>query len=335
MLHHQNASKRLDLSLQSTHGVNHRSSSSAVVFLAIYACIAAVGDAPAQELARPTFRSRVAVVPITAVVRDSRNRVVRDLRQDEFEIREQGRLRPILDFSANADGAISVAVLFDTSGSMALASNLAKGKDVVSRLLGGLQAQRDEMALYTFHKTLREEVPFTDDRGRLQAALDGIKAWGMTSLYDAVGETARRLSSRSATRRAVIVISDGLDTSSTLSSRDAAMLASSIDVPVYVVAVVSPLDEPSITSTSVAPSSGGGLRELAEFTGGDAFHVTAPGMTHVTDTLLTTLRHQYLLAIESASEPGTYALQITTRRKGHQVRARRAYSTELSLATRQ
>jgi hypothetical protein len=53
----------------------------------------------AQE-ARPAFRARVAVVPITAVVRDSRNRIVRDLSRDDFQVLENSRPRPIVDFRA-------------------------------------------------------------------------------------------------------------------------------------------------------------------------------------------------------------------------------------------
>lgn len=298
------------------------------VILAFLTALLAVPGMRAQDQERPTFRSRVAVVPITAVVRDSRNRIVKDLRQDDFQVLEQGQPRRILDFSANADGPISVAVLFDTSGSMGFASNLMKGKDVVARVLERIQPHRDEVALFTFHKSLREQVPFTNNSARLHAALADVKPWGVTSLYDAVGEAAKRLSQRAGTRRALVVISDGLDTSSTLSSHEAAMLASAIDVPVYVIAVVSPLEDPAHKLSVVPSNSGGGLRQLAEFTGGDAYHVSAVDSSLTADALVNTLRHQYLFAIESSSMPGTYALQVVTNRRGDQVRSRRAYSTD-------
>jgi hypothetical protein len=103
-----------------------------VGLVAVLAVIAALpgGSASvrAQEPVQPTFRSSVAVVPIAAVVRDSRRRVVRNLTQGDFQVLEQGRPTPILQFSANNDGPVSVAFLFDTSGSMGIASNLAKGK---------------------------------------------------------------------------------------------------------------------------------------------------------------------------------------------------------------
>jgi VWFA-related protein len=296
------------------------------IFIAIGAALTVGAEARAQEPERPTFRSRVAVVPITAVVRDSRSRVVRDLRSDDFEVLEEGKPRRILEFSANADGPISIAVLYDTSGSMGLASNLAKGKAVVAQLIDGLDPQRDEMALFTFHKTLREEVPFTSNTAQLRRALEHVKPWGLTSLYDAVGETAKRLPERGATRRAIVVVSDGVDTSSALASREVAALASAIDVPVYVIAVVSPLDHPSHVASVVPEKATGGLVELADFTGGDVSFVSADGPSAAMGNLLTAMRHQYFLAIESSAGPGWYALEVKTKRRGVTVRARRAYS---------
>lgn len=301
-------------------------------FVAIFALIAAVaagsGLVLAQEPVRPTFRSSVAVVPIAAVVRDSRKRVVRNLTQGDFQVLEQGRPRPILQFSANNDGPVSVAFLFDTSGSMGIASNLAKGKEVVADLLTRLEPARDEAALFTFHRSLREVVPFTSDRDRVRGALDEVKPWGLTSLYDAIGETARRLTERATVRRAIIVISDGVDTSSALTPTEVAALASSIDVPVYVVAVISPLDHPSRLNGAPGVPVTGGLLDVAEATGGDAFYVSAPSAAATLDELLLAMRHQYFLGIESSAEPGWYALEVKTRRKGLTVRARHAYATD-------
>jgi Ca-activated chloride channel homolog len=278
-----------------------------------------------QEPARPTFSTSVAVVPITAVVRDARNRVVRNLEREDFRVLEQGAPRRIIEFSASDDGPVSLAFLFDTSGSMGVTSNLAKGKEVIAQLLVRMRPERDEAALFTFQKSLREEVRFTSDQDSVQRALDEVRPWGLTSLYDAVAETAKRLTDRAA-RRAIVVVSDGVDTSSTLSSRDVARLASEIDVPVYVVAVVSPLDHPRHPASVVPEQASGGLLDLAELSGGDVFYVSGLDSAAATDALLNTVRHQYFLAIESAAAPGWYPLEVKTKRQGLTVRARRAYS---------
>ena len=300
------------------------------LFLVTLLATAALSTAEAQEPDRPTFRSRVAVVPITAVVRDSQNRIVTNLRAKDFEVLEQGTARRILEFGASVNGPIHLAVLFDTSGSMGVASNLAKAKAVVSQLLDQMNPQRDAMALFTFHKILHEHVPFTSDRETLRRALDEVRPWGLTSLYDAVAETAKRLPDGGATRRAIVLISDGVDTSSALTSREVASLASAIDVPVYVIAVVSPLDHPSHAISAVPETASGGLVELAAFTGGDAVFVSAFDTVAAMGNLLVALRHQYFLAIESSAAPGWYALDVKTKRRGLSVRARRAYSATVS-----
>ena len=300
-------------------------------WLAVGAMAAAWLQMPAIAQDRPTFRANVDVVPITAVVRDSRHRVVKDLTREDFQVLEQGSPRRIIEFTANADGPVSIAVLFDTSGSMAVASNLAKGKAVVARFLERLRPHRDEIALFTFHKALRAEVPFTNDAERLRRALDDVKPWGLTSMYDAVAETAKQLSHRGGgmTRRAIVLISDGVDTSSALSSREVAALASAIDVPVYVVAVVSPLDRRASAATAESSNTAGGLGELAEFTGGEVLFVSADDPALTIDSVVTLMRHQYFMAIESAPAPGWYEIDVKTKRRGLRVRARRAYSAGL------
>jgi VWFA-related protein len=143
----------------------------------------------------PRFRAGVALVPINAVVRDSQGRLVQDLGKDDFEVLENGRSRPIVDFRSTDRAPISLALLFDTSGSMR-DGHLDQGKSVVDALLRRLDATSDEAALFTFDKALREETPFTQDADVIRAALDKTVAWGQTSLYDAISETAKRLAGR-------------------------------------------------------------------------------------------------------------------------------------------
>ena len=104
--------------------------------------------------------------------------------------------------------------------------------------------ENDEAALFTFSTRLREEVPFTSSTSEIDRALGEIKPLGMTSLYDAIGATAAVLATRPARRQAVVVVTDGIDNGSALTPDAVSAAAAAIDVPVYILAAVAPLNRP-------------------------------------------------------------------------------------------
>jgi Ca-activated chloride channel family protein len=287
-------------------------------FVALAGVLQGLAGLQAQE-SRATFRTAVALVPISAVVRDSRNRIVRNLAQDDFHVLENSQPRRILDFRATDDASVSLAVLLDTSGSMR-GRNWSRGREVVDELLKWVNRPSDEIALFTFDKALRQETPFTRDADGIRQALDNVDAWGLTSLYDAIAETAKRLAERRGQRRAVIVITDGADTSSRLSPPEVSGLASAIDVPVYAIAVEPPLD-----LHATVDDREGALTHLAYWTGGDVSHVAATDTTRRIAALMAELRQQYFLAIEADPTSGWHRIDVTTRRRGLTVRARSGY----------
>jgi VWFA-related protein len=272
---------------------------------------------------RPSFSSGVALVPISAVVKDTRGRLVRDLAREDFEVLENSEARPILDFRATDRGAVSLAVLFDTSGSMR-GPNFGKGRLVVDRLLGHLnRTTDDEVALFTFDRKTRQETPFSSDAAAVRRALDASDAWGLTSLYDAIGEAAKQVADRPADRRAVIVITDGIDTSSMLKAPDVSGRASAIDVPVYVIAVTPP-KHPDVVP--VDQDADADLEDLAYWTGGELRYGATPDeAAKAIDAVMTELRQQYLLAIESSAVGGWHRLAVTTKRRNLKVRTREGY----------
>ena len=293
--------------------------------------IAAIGIQPATtdvaQAQTPSFRAAVDVVSVTAVVRDSRGRPVNNLLREDFEVFERGRLRQIVQFKASDQGPISLGILFDVSGSMRMASNMEAGKRAVEFILSWVQPHADEIALFTFDRDLRQETPFTNDPAKVKTALDKMTAIGSTSLYDAIGDTAKKLGNRPSPRRAVVVITDGVDTSSTMKPSDVSGIASAIDVPVYVVAVVSPLDHAG-EEYAVVPETAvsGNLENLAHWTGGNLTLVSTPAHASLAAReLITELRHQYLLAFEASKESGWYSLDVRTRRRELTVRARSGY----------
>lgn len=289
----------------------------------------ATGVALAQT---PSFRAAVDVVSVTAVVRDSRGRPVNNLGREDFQVYERGRLRQIVQFKASDQGPISLGILFDVSGSMRGATQMQAGQRAVEHILSWVNPAQDEVGLFSFDAELRKEVDFTTDLGKVRTAVNSLTAVGQTSLYDAINKTAAALGDRPSPRRAVIVITDGIDTSSKLTPSQVSGMASAIDVPVYVIAVLSPLDHPGQDTAVVGADAtpvATHLSNLSYWTGGTLFMVSAP--THASQAardLITELRHQYLIAFEAAREPGWYELDVRTRRRELTVRARSGYFSQ-------
>jgi Ca-activated chloride channel homolog len=263
-------------------------------------CLNAQSPATLQQ----TFRSAVDLVTIQASVRDARGRVVQGLTRADFEVRDNGQLRPVMDFRADRQSPVTVAILVDMSGSMSIGTKVAMARQAYQSVLSQLREQ-DEVALFTFDSSLHERQDFTQDLTQLKDALSTFEPFGTTSLYDATAATARRLADRTATHRAIVVLTDGIDTSSRLSAAEVSGLASSINVPVYVVATVPSIDQRVMmeatergTRTDTAD-----LRDLAEWTGGHlVFASTFTETIVVASSIVDELRQQYVLAIEAAPE---------------------------------
>ena len=156
-------------------------------------------------------------------------------RQADFEVTDDGHFRKILDFR-NDVSPISVGLLLDSSGSMHIGGKLERASEVGHFLLSSMSEGTDEAALFVFDKVVRTAQPFTNDFDKVRSSFASVHPWGSTSLYDAIAETAQQLSKRPG-RRAIIVLTDGVDTSSQLTPQEVSGIASAIDMPVYVVAV--------------------------------------------------------------------------------------------------
>ena len=149
------------------------------------------GDAGAQVQNPPvaSFKSAVDMVRIAAVVRDGKGRFVQDLTARDFEVVDGGQPRPIADLQRDLTG-ISIAVLFDVSGSME--GHLPNAREAATQVLTWLDASRDEAAVYTFDTHLDERTPFTTGLRELPPSLSLLVPFGATSLHDAIALTARK-----------------------------------------------------------------------------------------------------------------------------------------------
>lgn len=290
-------------------------------------------DAPASGAAElqdaVTFRGGVDLVTATISVRDRKGRVIRNLKQADFEIIDSGVSREIKSFESG-ESPISLAVLLDISGSMAVGGNMERARGAVGIAMAALRAGSDEAALFTFDSTLREVVGFTADLDRVKRlGLEG-RPWGQTSLFDAVAETARVVAARTNRHRAVFVITDGVDTGSRLKAPEVSAIASSIDVPVYLLTVVHPLDHPGgdfgVLQADTRSTETATLADLARWTGGDMRIASIPEHTAAAIAdLFAELRHQYLISFEPGEREGWHPLEIRARKNDLIVRARSGY----------
>ncbi|HXW06588.1 MAG TPA: VWA domain-containing protein [Vicinamibacterales bacterium] len=290
---------------------------------------------PAEAQSPPRFTSSVDLVSVAAVVRDRRGRFVPDLSREDFEVVEGGERRPIVGFEFEKDGPVRLALLIDISGSMRVGTKVADAKQTARHLLGALRPA-DRAALFTFDTGLDRVHDFTADFGAVDRSLEIVQPpYGQTSLYDAIAQTARMVAGKDgsgsrAQRSALVVVTDGIDTKSRLTPGQVSGIASNIDVPVYIIAVMSPIDDPRNADDDRASSSvlvSSALRDLARWTGGELFTSSTPAHASVAARqLIAEMRNQYLLAFEASTREGWRPLEVRARHRDHVVRARSGYT---------
>jgi VWFA-related protein len=297
-----------------------------VVSVLVSASLAAEGRQEQLDHSQQTFRASVDVVTIQASVRDGRGRPVKGLTARDFEIRDNGQLRPMLSLREDLHPPVSLAILVDMSGSMGLGPKMPMAGQALDGVLSQLRTGEDEVALFTFDSALHEREAFTRNLSVLQGALSEFEPFGTTSLYDATAETARRVAARSATHKAVIVLTDGVDTSSALAPSAVSALASSIDVPVYVVATVPSVDQRAMIQSADRGADAADLRDLAEWTGGHFLFTTTFAETAVAAAgIIDEIRQQYLLAIAATDAREWRRLDVRVKRPSAIVKARSGY----------
>jgi VWFA-related protein len=176
----------------------------------------------------------VRTVPIYVSVVDDHSGVTRDdVDQSLFKVLDNGTEAKILDFSKAFDQPISIVLLIDASTSMLYSMDDATkaARTFVQRTL----KKGDRCAVYSIRDTPRREQPLTDDLDAVQKALAKVQARGRTALYDAIQTATRELKDEK-NRRAIVVLTDGGDTSSMMSFDEIDKAATESGVPLYFIA---------------------------------------------------------------------------------------------------
>ncbi len=214
-----------------------------------------------------------------------------DLSIGDFVIRHRGRQEPVRDFRRLAERPLNVALLMDVSSSLGRGVRVAVAS--AERFFLDILTERDAASLMTFNHDLERLVPFTNDRDELRYAAEGLRAWGATRLYDGIAYAASSFAGRP-DRRALVVLSDGADTDSSLDFDRVLGQLERANVVVYPIALrVS--DETTVDA----------LRRLAAATGGEYHAANAlDDLDRIYERIARALRSQYLLAFEPSADRG-------------------------------
>jgi Ca-activated chloride channel family protein len=181
------------------------------------------------------FKSGVELVNVTATVTDRSGRFVPNLAQDDFTVYEDDVRQEIAYFNAERV-PVSLGIVLDTSGSMA-GEKIEAARAALNRFLYDLLDARDEIFLYRFNDDAIRLQGWTTDRDVLTRALGRITPSGGTALYDAVAAAIPMASRGTNRKKALLVISDGNDTSS---ARDVGSVTAQIkaaEVIVYAIGI--------------------------------------------------------------------------------------------------
>lgn len=295
------------------HGVLTAATALSVLFVA-------TGDPAVLAQDRPTFTAVARLVPISVTVRDDNGRPVTGLTAKDFEVLSDDQPKPIQQFHAEPS-AITAALLMDRSGSMRVGTRTQAANEAAHHVVSWMLPDRDRIGLFGFDTNFGQTASFAPVSPKSLDHLEKVPPFGATSLYDALDFTSTTLVGDGAPRRAVVAITDGVDTSSLLSPDEVVRRASAIDVPVYVIAVAL-----SIDITEEAGQSE--LARLTERTGGQLFTVNAPAhASRAAQTIVNELRQQYLLAFSPDTRPGWHRLTVRTLQPNRTVRARAGYVT--------
>jgi Ca-activated chloride channel homolog len=278
------------------------------------------------------FSARTDLVVLSATAVDRKGRPVTDLRREEFRVYEDGRPQRLDHFSFGRDSRARLLVLVDASGSMTGQLKTASARMAVTQILAAL-APQDEVALAGFDHRYFGLVQFTTDRQKVLSAFDDIETFGSTGLHDALDKAARDLASHGEGRRAVVVVTDGVDTASQSRPEEVIARSRALDVPIYAVTVVSPLDDPGSQRYAgkerPAAAVGGAevLESYADQSGGTAFVVSDfGGLRAAASRIAFELKHQYRLGYDPPEGPPRFRrVEVRTTRKGVQVRTRSGY----------
>ncbi len=290
----------------------------------------------------PTIKVDVNIVNVMCSVRDGRNALVATLGKDDFEISEDGKPQEIRFFERESNLPLTIGLLVDVSGSQ---RNLIPAERAAAdQFFANVLRPKDMAFLISFGAEAELLQDFTDSRVLLRDALDQLKLSAPpmsptggpvptvykprgTVLFDAVYLAAREKLATETGRRAIVVITDGVDQGSRLKLADAIEAAQKADVMIYSIYYV----DPSVYGRGglgYAPHNGD-LRRMSEETGGRMFEAgRRTPLEDIFRQIQEEMRTQYAIGYVSTNgaRDGKFRkIDLRAKQKGLKVQARKGY----------
>ena len=300
--------------------------------LLCYLCVASLAGGLALAAPPGQIRVQINVVNLFTTVRDKHKSIVTGLKQDDFEVYEDGQPQEISYFSAESNLPITLGILMDTSGSEYYM--LSGEKEAGSRFLARVLRKGDLAMVMTFDTDVDLLADFTDDRGQLNRAINraqinapsgGMIAQGPlptsgtggTNFYDAVYLAAHDKLSGEAGRKAIVVLTDAEDTGSKVKLQDAIEAAQRTDTVVHILLVAADGGDQTVS------------RRLTDETGGRTIIVRSEkNLEQAFDQISEELRNQYTIGYSPSNKAhdGSYRkVKVELKNKEYSALTRRGY----------
>ena len=265
------------------------------------------------------------LVVLNLTVTDKAGQYVKALKLSDFKIYEDGVEVPanmITSFSLQ-EAPYAAVVLLDSSGSMEARFSLARSAAI--RFLDGLRPE-DVAAVYRFDSKVERVQEFSGGRDLAPIAY-AIRARGMTTLNDAIVEAANTLASRPEQRKAIVILSDGVDTYSKATSDKAVESALAVGASIFAV----DMSQVEIGG-SLRQQAAASLKAFAEKTGG-RFIATpgGPALREAFTGIAEELGHQYAVSyrpINQKRDGKWRTLEVKVQREDLTVRTRKGYRAQ-------
>jgi len=246
-------------------------------------------DASGSEQPNTTFRVNVKLVNVFTTVTDAGGRPISSLKEEDFQVLEDGKPQKIAVFHRESELPLSIVVAIDTI--LSTHSNLKLELESARRFAHAILRPIDGLALFQFSEIVDQMTPFTADARTIDKAINRVHSGAATALYDTLYLGADALMDRRG-RKVMVVITDGGDTVSKTNYQEAVREALQAEVILYSIIIV-PIE------SSAGRDIGGehALIQLSRDTGGKYFYASGleqldAAFRQISDEL----RTQYLIA---------------------------------------